>query len=190
MDGIKGLSRERVGAEMLKLLAAPKPSPSVSKMRSVGLLQLCLPGSDDDALAILEQLESEVDALPDALRRLSVLGGDEAAKALRLSRTQQKMLSVLRDGAASLEAPSELAYRHSAGVARDIVLLRSALAGTNLPSDLEDLIDLGRRSVFPIKARDLMPDYEGIYLGVKLRELEAVWIESNFSMDRSDLLEF
>ncbi len=187
LDGVNALSRERVGAEMLKLLAAPDPASAVATMRSVGVLPLCLPGADDTALAPLVHLENTVGTAPDAIRRLSVLGGAAPATALRLSRAQQKQLSILQDGTGSMQGPSELAYRHNAHLARDIVLLRSALMGTEIPSDLDDLIALGSQAVFPLKASDLMPDYKGPALGKRLRELEAIWIASNFSMDRSAL---
>ena len=44
LDGLSTLSRERVGAELLKLLAAPDPAPSVAAMRSTGVLAR-LPGA-------------------------------------------------------------------------------------------------------------------------------------------------
>ena len=37
-DGIEGLARERVGAEMKKLLAAPNPAPAVAAMAASGVL--------------------------------------------------------------------------------------------------------------------------------------------------------
>lgn len=47
LEGLEGLSRERVGAEMLKLLAAPNPAPALAAMRSTGALAQLLPGADD-----------------------------------------------------------------------------------------------------------------------------------------------
>ena len=48
---LHALSRERVGAEMLKLLAAPDPAPAVAAMRASGVLAHVLPGGDDRLLA-------------------------------------------------------------------------------------------------------------------------------------------
>ena len=56
LDGLSTLSRERVGGELLRLLAAPDPAPAVAAMRSTGALGLVLPGSDDRALAPLVHL--------------------------------------------------------------------------------------------------------------------------------------
>ena len=46
-DRLSDLSRERVGAEIVKLLSAPDPAPSVAAMRACGVLVAVLPGSDD-----------------------------------------------------------------------------------------------------------------------------------------------
>ncbi|CAN0587043.1 unnamed protein product, partial [Ectocarpus sp. 12 AP-2014] len=57
LDGLESLSRERVGAEMVKLLAARDPAPAVAAMRATGVLGRLLPGADDRALAPLIHLE-------------------------------------------------------------------------------------------------------------------------------------
>ena len=50
-DGLARLSRERVGAEVTKLLAAPDPAPAVGPMAAAGILARVLPGADAAALA-------------------------------------------------------------------------------------------------------------------------------------------
>ena len=40
------LARERIGAEMKKLLAAPDPAPSVAAMAAAGVLARCLRGAN------------------------------------------------------------------------------------------------------------------------------------------------
>ncbi|MFQ5567404.1 MAG: CCA tRNA nucleotidyltransferase, partial [Paracoccaceae bacterium] len=57
--GIDGLARERIGAEMKKLLAAPDPAPAVAAMAASGVLARCLPGADPALLAPLVGLERE-----------------------------------------------------------------------------------------------------------------------------------
>ena len=47
LDGLATLSRERVGSEVLKLLAAPDPAPAIAIMRATGVLGQVLPGADD-----------------------------------------------------------------------------------------------------------------------------------------------
>lgn len=188
LDGIDQLSRERVGAEMMKLLGAPDPAPSVAAMRQVGLLLRCLPGADDTGLAPLVALEQIADALPLGLRRLAVLGGEDPTGALRLSRAQSRALATLRAGIAGTQDPAEIAYRHGAGTAQDMVLLRCASFGTGLPPGYQDQIETGARARFPLTASDLMPGYQGPALGARLAELEQAWIASGFTLDRSALM--
>ena len=52
-EGLDGLSRERVGAEVTKLLAAPDPAPAVAAMAAAGILARVLPGADATLLAPL-----------------------------------------------------------------------------------------------------------------------------------------
>ncbi|MEL6980697.1 MAG: CCA tRNA nucleotidyltransferase, partial [Pseudomonadota bacterium] len=47
-SGIDGLARERIGAEMLKLLAAPDPAPVIAAMAAPGILARCLPGATSE----------------------------------------------------------------------------------------------------------------------------------------------
>lgn len=51
-EGIDELSRERVGAEMRKLLGARDPAPSVAAMAQAGILARVLPGADSRACAL------------------------------------------------------------------------------------------------------------------------------------------
>jgi len=188
VDGLSELSRERVGAEMIKLLSAPDPAPSVATMRASGVLLAVLPGADDRALAPLVHLESEVGALPDGMRRLAVLGGDGLQDRLRLSKAQSKCLTTLRSQVSAMCDPSELGYRYGEKDGQDILLLRAALLEQPWnPADLDGLSQ-GAKATFPIKVADLMPEYEGPQLGKKLNALEQRWIDSGFTLTRKDLL--
>ncbi|WP_238366504.1 CCA tRNA nucleotidyltransferase [Mesobacterium pallidum] len=188
LDGLDGLSRERVGAELLKLLAAPDPAPAVATMRQLGVLMRLLPGCDDTALAVLVHLEQQVGIAPDALRRLALLGGEGLKTRLRLSKAQSTRTGVLRDLATEGMGPAETAYRHGAETARDAALLRAALMGQLLPPQLEAEIATGAAAQFPVKPADLMPDHAGPALGRKLAALESAWIASGFRATRDDLL--
>ena len=70
----------------------------------------------------------------------------------------------------------------------DILLLRAALFEQPLAVGIEAVVEKGARAVFPVKAADLMPAYQGPELGAKLKELETRWIKSEFSLTRSELL--
>lgn len=188
LEGLDLLSRERVGAEMLKLLEAQDPAPEVAVMDRIGVLAHALPGADPAALAPLVHLEQAAGALPDAIRRLAALGGDDPAERLRLSNADDRRRTMLRTAALDGMPPSEAAYRHGAASARDIALLGAALSGTPLPSDLETAIERGASARFPVRAADLMPALTGPALGAELARLEAAFIASEFALDRDDLL--
>ena len=186
LDGIPSLSRERVGQELVKLLAAPDPAPAIAVMRQIGLLSVILPGSDDRALAPLIHLEAGMP--PDPMRRLAALGGEDPRDALRLSKAQANMVQLLRTEATGPTAPAALAYMYDQSVARDAMLLRSALLEMPLPPMLETELNAGAQAVFPLTAQDLMPDVQGPALGVALKRLKSDWIASGFSLDKDTLL--
>jgi poly(A) polymerase len=188
LDGLAGLSRERVGAEMRKLLAAPDPAPAVAAMQRAGVLSTILPGADARPLAPLVHLESETNTAPNALRRLAALGGEDTPGRLRLSRAEARRLTLLRDGASSTMPPAEIGYRYGATDGIDMLLLRAALLDTPLDPIASDILERGANAKFPVKPADLMPDYTGPALGQKLQELEDRWIASGFTLSREELL--
>ncbi len=188
LGGIETLSKERVGSEMLKLLAAMNPAPALASMRLSGALGCVLVGADDRALAPMVHLENEVGARADSIRRLACLGGQDVSKALRLSKKQAKSLDLLRDQIGKLTPPDEAGYRFGVEAGLSIFLLRAALLETPLPVDLELSLRTGANAEFPVKPADLMPDLQGVELGHTLRKLEAKWVKSGFKLDRNDLL--
>lgn len=186
--GLETLSRERVGHEMLTLLAAPNPGPALAGMATTGVLSHVLPGANTASMPVLIAFEANIDVPPDALRRLAALGRLESVQVrLRLSRAQTKRLKLLLDGVESSDNPEVLAWRHGAGLARDIVLLRAAMLVQPLPDDLNARLELGATRKFPITAGDLAP-LKGAALGARLKQLEARWLASGFTLTKEELL--
>jgi len=185
-DGLRQLSRERIGAEMKKLLSAPDPAPAVSAMAQTGVLARVLPGADATVLPRLVHLE---DVPPDAIRRLAALGGEDVADRLRLSKVETANLDILRREMAIGTPPAELGYRFGAKRGWDALLLRAALFETHPDPCQKPEIDKGAAAVFPVKAADLMPGLKGRKLGAALKSLEAKWIASGFSLTREALLQ-
>ncbi len=188
LDGLSGLSRERVGAEMLKLLAATNPAFAVASMRNTGVLNAVLPGSDDRVLASLVHLEAETSTPPAALRRLAALGGQRVAERLRLSKAQAKELNLIRGLVGNLMSPAEMGYRHGERTGRDVMLLCAALMETPLPAKALVEMAEGAAAHFPLTAADFQPEYSGPALGEALKDAERRWIKSGFSRSREDLL--
>ena len=150
LDGLSELSRERVGAELLKLLAAQDPAPSVAAMRMTGALAQVLPGADDRALAPLVHLETGIP--PSPIRRLAALGDAEVTASLRLSKAQMAKLSRIRTAAIDTKAAAELGFVLGEEEARDAILLRSALLETPLEPNWVAEIEKGSNAVFPVSS--------------------------------------
>ncbi len=184
--GIEALSRERVGAEMKKLLAAPDPAPALAAMQACGVLAHVLPGADARAIAPLVHLE--LGHRPDPLRRLAALGGQDVAERLRLSKAEAKRLDRLHAALADPAPDAVLGYRFGTRDATDAVLVRAALMGQEIPAASRESVEFGAAQQFPVTARDLMPTLAGAELGQHLRLLEDRWIASGFSLSRDELL--
>lgn len=186
LAGLETLSKERLGVELLKLLSAPDPAPSVAAMDKSGVLTTILPGATSAILTVLVHVET--DEPPSPIRRLAAVGGMEVAERLRLSKQDRKKLQLLSDHMGSAEPVHELAYRHGADLALDIVLLRAAVFGSPASPDAKEQIALGAAAQFPVKPADLMDRFQGRALGDQLKTLEANWIKSGFRMTREELL--
>lgn len=186
LQGLDTLSKERVGSEMKKLLSAPDPAPSIGAMAQSGVLMQILPGVDPHYLAPLVHLDADFPT--DAIRRLAVLGGEDVADRLRLSRDESRKLNLLRQEMASPEPVAALAFRHGSQAAANIELLRAAMFERPVTANFDADLDRGVAAVFPVKAVDLMPDLQGPILGKRLKTLESRWIESNFKLTKQQLL--
>ena len=187
LDGLAQLSRERVGQELPRLLAAPDPLAAVSVMAQTGVLAQVLPGGSALSLGPLLAEEARLGLAPDALRRLAVLGADSPD--LRLSRAQATRLALLQRLTGSADRAAELGWRHGRDIARDVLALRAA--SLQQPVSEADLraADMGAAAKFPLTARDLMPRLQGAALGAALRAAEARWIASGFTLTRAQLLD-
>jgi poly(A) polymerase len=185
LDGLPALSRERVGAEMRKLLSAPDPAPSVASMAQSGVLNALLPGTDHRALAPLVHLEAGLP--PRWLRRLAVLGGEGLTDGLRLSRAEARDLARLREEAGNTSTPAVLGYKHGADLATDALLCRAALLEHPLPNAWQSEVARGAQASFPITSADL-PTLIGPALGQELKRLERTWLGSDLRLTKADLL--
>jgi len=188
LDGLETLSRERVGAEIMKLLAAPNPAPAVAAMSQAGVLARVIPAADATPLSLLVSLESENRVAPAYVRRLAALGGQALRDALRLSRKDANRLDQLRNLVGGLDGPAALGYRFGAEIARDVLLLRGAIFAQPLGDGWADSVRIGASAILPVKACDLMPRFRGAELGARLKALEARWIASDFKLTREALL--
>lgn len=180
--GMKGLSRERVGWELINLLGLPDPAPTVARMAELGVLKQVLPEVTQaglEALATLTAHERALAVKGDAVRRLAALlpadsaMADPVAARLRLSIAQRKRLATAaaRDGK-DTDARA-MAYRIGIAEARDRLLLAgesiAMLANWELPR-------------LPLKGGQIVA--RGVRAGPEvahiLREVEQRWIKEAF----------
>ncbi|MEN8840657.1 MAG: CCA tRNA nucleotidyltransferase [Octadecabacter sp.] len=193
-DGLKGISRERIGAEMTRLIADPDAAPVIGAMEQSGVLHQILPGASVLTLARLIDLEDcypvEGRMVPprDVATRLAALGCQNVEERLRLSKTDAKKVALVNHEAGETTPPHELGYRHGYWPAVHCILLRwASLLKPFDEAALED-IQLGAEATFPVTAADLMPAYTGKALGDQLKHLETEWIGTRFSATKQALL--
>ncbi|MCF2871464.1 CCA tRNA nucleotidyltransferase [Octadecabacter sp. G9-8] len=194
-DGLTGISRERIGAEVTRIISNRDAAPIVGTMEQSGVLGRILPGASVLTLARLIDLEESYPiegpmvAPNDMATRLASLGCADVADRLRLSSAAAKKIALVLREAGSLTPAHALAYRHDYWPAVHCLLLR--WASLQQPFDETVLADLerGASAKFPVQAADLMPEYTGKALGDRLQFLKETWIASQFEMSKSALLE-
>lgn len=183
------LSRERVGGEMLRMLALPKIALTIGAMSAIGLVAL-----DEAALQ--------------ALQRYEKLGGQGAAARLallfpaRLEAVQAdwRLSNAVVEQTARIAEAARLfvdgqtnwaAYRFAEDAVEGLAV---AAARADWPRELlaETARDLGRLPVapLPVSGKDLVARgmQPGPELGAILQQLERKWVESGFTLDPESLL--
>lgn len=207
--GLLALSRERVRAELLKLLMAERAAPTLEVMSDSGLLQPLLAGIGDiRAFAHLVQLESAWDVKPDPVRRLAALAlrvpddVERLHQRLRLSNAEARRLLALAGPAPAAQGQSAqraALYRLGAAAVTDRALLAAAHLwkhgnGANgADAALRALVTLARDWTaprFPLAAADFMSRglKPGPALGAALARAEAAWIAADFTADATALV--
>lgn len=185
IDRLEGLSAERVGAEMRKLLMAPDPAAALAIMAQTGVLAKVLPGADARLVAPLVEVEQGLP--PRWLRHLAALGGDAPAIRWRLSKAEAKALA---DIFAAMALPSliEAGYRLGEAAAVDALLVQSASIGAPVDPAVISRIKDAAKQVFPLKAPYVMDRIPpGKALGQELKRLEKLWIDSGFTLSAAAL---
>lgn len=186
-DLVDGLSAERIGHEMRKLLSAVDPAPAVASMGASGVLGRVAPGAQPALLAPLVDVENGLE--PDWMRRITALGADPEQLNWRLSKAETKALTDHQRASGSDEGAAASAYRHGARAARNLALVRASVLGPLDLHDLETQIARGVAAKVPVRAADLMDRYgPGPRLGKALTALTEAWIASDFALDRDALL--
>jgi poly(A) polymerase len=203
--GIDALSRERIRAELLKLLLAPHATPTLALMAEIGLLGSVLGG-----VALLASFENmvKVEAAAavqsDAVRRLGALAvwvaedAERIGQRLRLSNVETERLIALERWwqlAPTIgEKPARARlYRLGPQHFVDQVLLawsRSVAGAADYAwRTLAQLPEAWSAPEFPLKAADFMARgfAAGPALGAVMRAAEAAWIAADFPVDAATI---
>lgn len=201
--GLRTLSRERVRAELLKLLAARRAPETARAMAETGLLGLVLGGVP--RLTRLERVSAFDAEAPDPVLRLAALSygvredGERLRERLRLANAEARRLAALADlrpkpCPEAGEAVAKVAlYRLGAQAFRDRAILAQVEAG--VASDDQDwarLRSLPERWPIPkppFSAKDFVARglAAGPSLGRALRAAEEAWITAGFPGEEAEV---
>jgi len=205
-DGLRTLSRERVRAELMKLLLAPFAVPTLAVMVEAGFAAPLLGGVALLAsFANMIKVEEAAAVAPDAVRRLGALGVfiaedvERLRERLRLFNAEYERLAAMADrwwrvspalGEAGARA---LLYRLGpvAYVDRALIAWTRAPQGAADPA-WHDLATLPMRWTaprFPLKSAHLLARgvAKGPALGAAMRAAEDSWIAAEFPLDQITL---
>ncbi len=206
--GLERLSRERVRAELLRILVARRAADAIEIMDESGLLLLILGGvARRKRFERLCGAEAALGLTPDPLYRLAALGAfvaEDAARLsekLRLSSQEANEIASLSSRAPPVSGDMEenvlLAALYRLGPRLFLGRLLLSFAESEAAADdpaLKRAADLARtwtRPKCPVSGGDLLMRgwAPGAALGERLKQLEQRWIESRFTLSREALLD-
>ena len=188
VEGLGLISKERIGAELRKILSADDPVRTIAAMESCGVLAQIIPGSSARALGPLTLLEETTGSKADWQRRLLALGGVDQSGKLRLSKAESKRIATFHKAMDRGAGSAETAYWYGKGTALDLALIVAANLQTPAHPDLLDQINEGSSAIFPVAANDLSKTLKGKAIGDTLRALEIDWVASGFAKTKQELL--
>lgn len=183
------LSRERVGAEMVRMLALPAVARTLAVMGQIGLVDIGeaairpllayeAVGGQTAAARLALWAPDSLDALQDQWR----LSGEMVKSALSIIRAAELM---------ERDRIGEAAYRYGEA-AVDGLAVAAARAGWSRDRLAEAAREIGRLRIpqLPVNGHDLagLGMKPGPALGQQLARLEQAWIESGFTLGRDHLL--
>ena len=200
---LDGLSGERIAQEMKKLLAAPNPSYALEQMDKMDMPEHLATGSHWEVgkLKGLLQLEAKYNIKAHPLARLAVMLTSQGrakfpmaiAERWKLSRADQDLLRYLCE---PHEAPDEKLVKQwlCKQPSRDWVIWRVLFNAARAGDPLAGPLEVARTwpvPPFPVTAKDLLKlgMTEGPEVGARMRAMEKRWMESDYTLDKKELLE-
>lgn len=201
-DGLKRLSRERVGQETCKLLCGRRAGEVAVLMNEAGINRtLFAIDMDDELLASVIALAGSLGLIPDYTTLLAAalpLSADEQCALLRLSNAQTRSLNDVQSAMPPSPALRDnerkvVLYQSGAETWKRAVLLAWARDGKVGDEDwawLYQLPDDWEIPIFPVTGSDILATgvEPGPQVGETLKALEDWWIAGGFTVSREQLL--
>ena len=206
-DALAGLSRERIRAELLKLLVAPRAAAVLRTVEECGVWSgLVDAPCRHERLSRLVADDIARESVPDALLRLAALAVEGPADAdrlragLRLSNEEHRRLLAASEARTGLQADDlpgpatlqALLFRAGRQAACDAVRLAQADAPAELRAEWDEALAgvlSGPEPRLPLGGQDVMARgvTSGRAVGAILKRLQAAWIRAGFPQDPASL---
>ena len=203
--GLDQLSRERVRAELLRLMTAPHAASVVSRIAADFLAQLLPDAPDASLFQRVAEIEGALGRAPDAILRLGALSGARPGRALamrdalRLSSKEFERLARLAmpDPALDVSVPEASAkafiYRYGSDAFSDGAILawaRSDLSAANPSCAIRArLAERWHPPALPVRGSDVIA--LGIDAGPRVGKIVAAfedwWIAAGFPSDAAEV---
>lgn len=203
--GLKKVAMERIRDELFKLIQTPNAPKAYRLMQENGILGYIMPDAAYiDDLEFLNQIIGEQNIDDAALVKMFVLYRPDPALAenlavrLKFSRREKQLFMALATENISLagllnrKTLLKVIYRHDCGFAR-AKLLSAVASSRQVPDNLWTIyneIAALPQFVFPVKGKDILDAglNDRHQVGRVLKELEQIWIDSDFDLTKEQLL--
>ncbi|MBP5352819.1 MAG: CCA tRNA nucleotidyltransferase [Alphaproteobacteria bacterium] len=204
-EGLRTLSIERVRDELFKLLVTPHVAETMKIIYDNDILGYFLPKSEHlDILERLSRLVEDLNYEGNFLRRLyalyvpNVAQAENIAQALRFTKKQKETfvnwarIEISEENILSPSARLKLIYRYGKQFCIDKLILTVAIHDINAPHLDKVLAEIENTvmPIFPIRGRDVLNHgiSDNRKIGEVLDKLESMWIDSDFKLNRDELL--
>lgn len=204
---LRRLAAERIRSELLRLLAAPDPTPALTALTACGAFAwlssagtIPVTALDLERVRRLTALERQYGRTADPLRRLAALWPRAAldavethGQALRLSRAEQRRLQILLCPAQLFGETGFFRWYEATGpaLATDAALLAAAVTPSRDPAPTVAFTAATGTPRFPLSGRDALDAglARGPAVGQTLHAVRQWWAENGFSPDHAACLE-
>ncbi len=202
---LKKLPLEKIRDELFKIIKTPKAPEVYKLMQDNGILSYVMPDAEHiDDLAHLNEISQGTELEYEALVKLFVLYRPDTALAenlavrLKLSRVEKHLFTFLADSGIRFDdfldhkKVLKLCYEYTNDFCQAKFLTMAAQeeeVTANIKEVYAFINDLPEL-VFPLKGKDII-DYgltDSAKVGKILKELEQIWIDSDFDLTKEQLL--